>query len=431
MSFWVLPAAMGLMAILLSFALMTVDNAVDFDTSADRAWIFTSSGDGARSVLSTIAGSMITVAGVVLSSMVVVLTLASQQFGPRLVRNFIKDYPSQFVIGAFTGCFLYNILVLRTIGASEDSFVPHISVLVGLFLAVLCIGGLIFFVHHVSVTIQVQSIMRRVKADLDEAIEEMFPNTIAADPDEAASAIIDGSKRFERDGGPLKASRSGYLQAIREDRLLELCQKHDCLLRIHARPGDFVVRDEIIGELNCNNAKGDDSYKAIRKTFVIGKFPTCEQDVLFPINQLEEMAIRALSPGINDPHTAMECVDYLTASLCTLITRPWPNPNRYDADARLRVIAEPYGFDRILREAFQQLHYYGRNDIAVVCRIVRALTKLATLNPTDADRRMAIESFLNEIVEKSQKQLPHKTEINQLNQVYATCSKTIDTASDQ
>lgn len=245
-----------------------IDSQLNLDPNGKLGWLLQNNPDGARAVLSTIAGSMITVAGVMLSSTIVVLTLASQQFGPRLVRNFIKDRPSQFVVGAFTGCFIYNILILKNIRSGGADFVPQIALIVGVLQAILCIGLLIYFIQHISTTIQVQSIMDRVKCELDASIQRLFPENHPAYPKENSLPQIFQSD--SKKGSRIDAQRAGYIQAIRLDTLAEHCQTADCFIDIQVLPGSFVIEGEILCLLASESQPSEAQVDEICRLFVIG-----------------------------------------------------------------------------------------------------------------------------------------------------------------
>ena len=222
-SFWFIPAALFVAAIFTAFILTGSDHLLELDQRIQKLdWLYASNPAGARAVLSTIAGSMITVAGVIISTMIVVLTLASQQYGPRLVKNFIEDRPSQIVIGSFAACFIYSILVMRNIHSGDVDFVPHLSILVSVLSAVGCIGLMIYFIHHVSVAIQVQSIMERVHKDLHGLVDSVFPEGLSdplETPDEVSSQKAARAYLRGKVITPIKADKPGYLQAVRDSRL--------------------------------------------------------------------------------------------------------------------------------------------------------------------------------------------------------------------
>jgi len=411
-SFWFIPSSLAGMAIVGAAGINWLDYAIKLDESNDFAWLYTNTPEGARSVLSTISGSMITVTGVILSTMIVVLTLASQQYGPRLVKNFIEDRPSQFVVGAFAGCFIYAVITLKNITADGEDFVPHLSVLVAVVLALFCIGLMIFFVQHVASSIQVQSIMRRVYNDLNVAIDSLFPDALASEREDPISLEEAQRQMKAKDHcvTEITTRRAGYVQLTHDNDLINLAREHDLLIELRARPGTFLIRDAAYARVRSQGELSETLRDDLRAAFIVGVFPTAQQDALFPIRQMEEIAIRALSPGINDPHTAEECIDYLTCAMRRLGLRNWPSSLRHDDDGNLRVIAYPYDYETLLRQAFQQIHFYGREDVSIVTKIIDSLRTIVRSLPPDSTRCQAANSFLREVIAESRHSLPFESQ---------------------
>lgn len=396
-AFWFIPAVFSLLALFATAALNWLDVYLALQSIPSLSWAYTKSPEGARALLSTIAGSSITVLGVILSTMIVVLTLASQQYGPRLVRNFIEDRPSQVVVGSFAGCFIYSLITLKSIRSADAASQPHLSILGAVLLAMACIGLLIYFVHHVSSEIQVQSIIRRVYKNLSDSINTLFPEGLGQEVDEVEEPSIDtDASSFD-----IVASRSGYIQTIDESSIVEVASVHDLVLQLKVRPGDFVVKDETLISVLEDKSLDEDTERSLRFCLLIGTFPTAAQDVRFPIGQLEEIAVRALSPGVNDPHTAIECLDYLTASIRQLSTRPWPKTQRYDGQQALRIVAEPLRFETLLRLAYQQIHHYGRADVTIVCEMLGDLGLVVERMEQHPQRKETLLNFAQEIYVKS------------------------------
>ncbi|MDQ8193088.1 DUF2254 domain-containing protein [Coraliomargarita sp. SDUM461004] len=427
-SFWFIPTGLFLFAILIAFVLTGTDHWIGLSQKIDHVdWLYANSPDGARAVLSTIAGSMITVAGVLISTTVVVLTLASQQYGPRLVKNFIEDRPSQIVIGSFAACFIYSILVMRNIRSGEIEFVPQLSILVAVLSAVICIGMMIYFIHHISIAIQVQSIMERVHNDLDGLVEAVFPENLSQaleTPGNQLDSEVVAKKLANKTLSAVNTTRPGYLQAVRSERLIKFAQENSLVVKLLVQPGSFLIKNEQLCQALAEQSLSQDAIDSLLSCFVFGRFPTCEQDILFPIKQLEEMAIRALSPGINDPHTAIECIDYLATSLRAIALRPFPSPYRADPQGELRVISPVHNFEKILRVAFQQIHHYGREDINVVNRIFMALQKIGQNAQLTVARRDTLALFAKELLDKSESCASSEGDKKKIRQAYQAAVRT-------
>lgn len=327
-------------------------------------------------MLGTIAGSMMTIAGVVFSMTLVALTLASSQFGPRLLRNFMSDISTQLVLGTFVATFLYSLLVLRTIRHAEsEAFVPHLSVTLGLLFALASIGVLIYFIHHVSVSIQADEIVGRVGAELVGGIERLFPDQIGrGEPlrsDAAPAADIPAV--FDETSKPVGAKGDGYIQFIDADALMHTATEEDLVLRVSKRPGHYINVGSELLRVWPGERMTDQLAKRLNEAIVLGKQRTPAQDVEFAVSQLVEIAVRALSPGVNDPFTAIRCVDQLGSALCHLAGRATPSSYRRDQHHKLRVIAPPVTFASIVDAAFDQIRQNARNNAAVTIRLVETI----------------------------------------------------------
>ncbi|MBD2185628.1 DUF2254 domain-containing protein [Aerosakkonema funiforme] len=378
-SYWFVPTLMAIIATALAIAMLTLDR-VDLSGPIEQlGWVYTGGPEGARTVLSSIAGSMITVAGTVFSITLVALQLASSQFGPRLLRNFMQDTGNQVVLGTFIATFIYCLLVLRTIrGEDYDVFVPQISVTVGIVLAIVSIGVLIYFIHHASTSIQASHVISEVGNELDKAIERLFPEKIGQDTKHIGRQIDEIPTSFDREACAIVAVCSGYLQAIDDNKLMEIAQQKDLLLRLNYRPGKFIFRGTKLVMVWPGKLVNEKLAKEINSAFILGRQRTEQQDVEFLVNQLVEIAVRAISPGVNDPFTAIQCIDQLSAALCCLAEREFPSPYRYDDDNKLRVIADATTFVHLTDAAFNQIRQYSKPDVAVVIRLLEAIAIIAT-----------------------------------------------------
>lgn len=384
-SFWFLPSLMAAAAAALAFATVVVDGAVTDPWLQARGWAYTGGPEGASLLLGTIAGSMITIAGVVFSLTLVALSLTSSQFGPRLLRNFMSDTSTQLVLGTFVATFLYCLLVLRTIRHGGDAFVPHLSISVGVLFALVSVGVLIYFIHHISVSIQADEIVARVDAELMAGIERLFPQHLgrgAAPP--AAGADLPES--FGREARSICADADGYLQRIDADTLMSLAEQEDVVLRLERRPGHYVVMGSALAMVWPAQRVSDEFAAKLLCAFVLGTQRTPAQDVEYAVNQLVEIAVRALSPGVNDPFTAIVCVDRLGSALCRLTQREMPSPFRFDRQGRLRVVAPAVSFPPIADAAFNQIRQYAQTSAAVSIRLLDTITVIATAASRAEDR---------------------------------------------
>ncbi|MGD8337809.1 MAG: DUF2254 domain-containing protein [Desulfobacterales bacterium] len=346
--------------------------------------------DGARTVLSVIASSMITVAGVVFSITIVVLSLASSQFGPRLIRNFMNVRANQMVLGTFVSTFIYGVLVLRTVNAAAEArFVPGLSVSITVVMSLLSLGVLIYFIHNVSESIQAQNIIARVRGDLYKAVDRIFPEKLGQEEDLSSGTIIrdyDIPTVCDREVCQVKANRSGYLQAVDNEALMRIAVEEDLLIHFGYHPGNFITRGSVLVTVWPGDRLDETVLGKINSIFIVGPERTLEQDVEFAISQLVEIAVRALSPGINDPITAITCIDWLGAGLCQLANRRMPSSHRLDEQNRLRVICKPFVFEKLVDAAFNMIRQNSHSIAAVSIHLLETIATVAAQTPSKEDR---------------------------------------------
>ena len=407
-SFWFLPALMAGGAIALAFTTVALDELVTDQWLQALGWAYGGGAEGASLVLGTIAGSMITIAGVVFSMTLVALSLASSQLGPRLLRNFMRDTTNQVVLGTFVATFVYCLLVLRTIRrADEIAFVPHLSVTIGVLSALVSLGVLIYFIHHVSVSIQADEVVARVGKELVEGIDRLFPEQIGKGQPRSAMEARDAGvpESFGHEAHPVGADADGYLQLIDADALMTLATHEDVLIRLERRPGQYVVAGRPLVMVWPGERVSEEFAARVNSCFALGNQRTSAQDAEFAIHQLVEIAVRALSPGINDPFTAVACVDRLGSALFRLAQRDMPSPYRFDDQHRLRVVAATVAFPGIVDAAFHPIRQYARSSTAVTIRLLETIAVIggAAHRPQD---RAALRRHAGMIVRGARDGLP-------------------------
>jgi uncharacterized membrane protein len=364
-NFWFAPLAMCAAAVAIHWSLIGLDRHLADEVVEKFGWAYTGGAEGARAVLSVIASSMIAVAGVVFSITIVVLQLASSQFGPRLIREFMRDRGNQFVLGTFLATFLYCVLTLRTVrGPAEAVFVPHISIAAGVALAVASLGVLIYFIHHVARSIQVETVLDGLAAELGGAIERLLP---------AEETAVRPAPAAEQRGAPVDTHDDGYLQVIDLERLAAAAAESAVFVLVRRRPGEFVYPGGLLANVIPADRLTEELADRIRKTFVIGGERTKTQDLRFSFSQLAEVAVRALSPGVNDPVTAIACIERLGAALCRIAARPRPSAWVSDAEGEARVRVPVDGFGELLVTAFGPVREHARGSGMVTSRLLEAL----------------------------------------------------------
>ncbi len=368
-------------AIALALLTLWIDRTVHADESLTIFWIRNGGPAEARTILGTIAGSMITVVGIVFSMTMVTLTLASNQFGPRLIRTFMGDLGTQFGLGAFIATFIYAVLVLQSIRADQqDPFIPSLSVTTSVLLTLANLFVLIFFIHHVGSSIQAPHVIAAVSRELEESIEHHFPpkpNT-AGHVDQSIDAEQECAHEPDQNAATITAEESGYLQIIDLESLMEIAIEHDLKIWLTVRPGDFVMSESKLGIISPSERVDDECRQEMESAFIVGRQRTPPEDVEFLVNQLVEVAIRALSPSINDPFTAINCVDRLGSALCVLIGRQIPSRQRYDQENRLRITTKATRIEGIVNAAFDQIRQYGLTSPALTIRLLEVIAMVAS-----------------------------------------------------
>ncbi len=406
-SFWFLPSLIVAASIALSAALVEAQSIGSEQWLARWPRLFGAGAAGARGMLSTIAGSMMTVVGVTFSMVLVTLALASSQYTSRILRNFMRDRVTQIVLGVFSGIFTYCLIVLRTIrSADEGGFVPSLAVAFGVLLAIGGISTLIFFVHHIASSIQASSIIASVANETLAAVDRLFPGQLGQDPRGG-----DGDQALfplrEVHWQTVPAQRNGYIQGVDNAALLRLAREHQTIVRMERGIGDFAVQDTPLVSLALEKLPAKGLIAGLQAAYSIGRHRTLQQDSAFGIRQIVDMALRALSPGINDTTTAVMCVDYLTAILGRLASRNIPSSHRYEG-GELRIIAIGPTFASLAAESFDQIRASACGNVGIMLRMLGALQTIASLTASPS-RRQALGDQVQWIAELAERTIesPH------------------------
>jgi uncharacterized membrane protein len=377
-SFWFVPSLIVLFSIALAVVLIEADS-----TGSDQwlgRWprLFGADAAGARAMLSTIAGSMMTVVGITFSMTLVTLALTSSQYTSRILRNFIRDRVTQVVLGVFAGIFTYCLIVLRTIRGGDDAgFVASVAVSFGVVLAIGGIGVLIFFIHHIASSIQASSIIAGVAEETMSAVDRLFPERLGQEPAGGGSDQV-LPPLPQRRWQAVPAEGNGYIESVDNALLLRLAREHDTIVRMERGIGSFVVQGTPLASLALEAPPDAKIVAAVQAAYSLTRHRTLRQDCAFGIRQIVDMALRALSPAMNDTTTAVMCVDYLTAILARLAARDIPSPLRHEA-GELRIIAIGQTFASLVAESFDQIRGSAGGNVAVMLRMLGALQTIASL----------------------------------------------------
>jgi uncharacterized membrane protein len=416
-TFWVVPTATVVVALALFLVTYQFDSRVAAGSLALPRWAIAGGADAARQVLIGIAAAVITVAGVVFSITILALQLASQQFGPRMLRNFIRDRGTQVSLGAFVATFVYSVLTLGSIAHQSRDFVPHISVTLALVLTLGDLGVLIYFIHHVATSIQLTNVVAGIARDFRSTLRELSQEAVRT----RSSAVSRGPEieevrsRLEA-GAPVPARTSGFLQAVGHDRLVRIAASSDAIISLLHRPGHFVVEGQALAVVWPANAAADVS-KALTREHIVGSNRTLTQDPGFAVDQLAEVAIRALSPAVNDTFTALNCIDWLGDCLCRVARDPLPDGIYRDVDGVVRLVDRVITFDRLVKGACDKIRQAGRGMPAVLIRQLENLQKVAFAIGSRGDRR-AVAAHAEMILRASEESVQDPSDRDDVRSVY-------------
>lgn len=412
-TFWFVPVLIILFSILLSVGLVVLDSFINLPQNNFTRFFFVNSADSARSILSTISGAMIGVAGTVFSVTLVALTLASSQFGPRLIKNFMYVRLNQVVLGSYISTYLYCLFVLTAIKEEGYTFIPALSILVAIFVAMANIVLLIVFIHRIAVSIQADKVISDISAFISSQVKVLFPERMGEEADNQESYDLTAIKSDFSKSISVKSPKSGYLQYIDSETLMEIVTRNHALLELQIRPGSFLVEGMEIGMLHSKEKIDDEEVAKILQQLVIGATKTAHQDLEFSIHQMVEIAARALSPGVNDPYTAIACIDNLTASLCYLATAKFPSKFRFDKEKNLRIIANTLDFEGILDAAFNQIRQFSAGSTAVIIRLMEALIIINKFAKKESYRQ-AVVKHANMVLRVGKESINEKNDIKDL-----------------
>lgn len=388
-SLWLIPAAMC--AAMLGLAYALVFSPIEFPgLNAEKYWwLFAGDAATARDLVATILSGTITMTSLVVSITMVVLSLASNQLGPRLIDNFLRDRQIQIVLGLFTGTVFYCLFVLRSINEELGAdYVPHIAITTATVLAMLCLLALLFYVHKIARSIVADTVVSQVAESLESAILR-----------EARNRPSDGHAPSHGQyalSTPLSLDESGYVQVIEFDRLADLAARENLIIDVRVRPGHFVLRRSQALTVLSDATVSKDVQRAIRRSFTVGQDRTPTQDLEYSVRQLVEIAVRALSPGINDPFTAVAVINRLAGALELAALNAAPMRYYTDDTGKLRVLAIPSELPDLFDTALNQIRQAAHQTPAVLIQLARACGQLASVLP-DAESRDALQGHLQKI----------------------------------
>lgn len=378
-NYWFIPSLMMASSIFCAFVFLQLDYR-GFINIPD--WLALSTPEGARAILSTVAGAAITIAGVTFSITIVALTLTSQQFGPRTLRNFLADRGNQITLGTFIATFTYCICVLGTIRTLEDaSILPQLSIFVALISALSCMVVLVFFINNVASSIRGPNIIHHLHTEANAIIRSQFP--LASKASKAELYLASNKthmvlpKAFYENNQTILNKRSGYIQSINVQKIIKYAVEHKLLIHVLVKPGDYLYEHQPLFKASPAWHCTEDTINDLHNTIIIDDIRTPEQDPTYLPERICEMAVRSLSPGINDPYTACECINWLNDLLCYLARNQMPPPYHEDALGVKRVWTTQLDFNGFLALMLRPIRQYGANSEMVINSLCQAYVNLA------------------------------------------------------
>jgi uncharacterized membrane protein len=339
----------------------------------------------AQIILATIAASIMTVVSIVFAILLMTLTLASMQFSPRILLSFVRDRVTQWTLGIFLGTFAYCMAALPAARTLPQPFAPVAAATCAMLLAVTCVAWLIFFIHHISQAISVNHIVDRIARETERVIDDIMPDCRRHGYD-PSGVPFDDSKREV----PVGSTTSGYIRYVDTKRLLDLAKKFKVRIRLLRRVGHFVPEGVPLFSASREERLDKERVAELRSAFDIGPTRTLQQDVEFGVIQIVDIALKAISPAVNDPSTAITCIDQLGRIMIRFVNRSVPASLLCDPPHVVRVIIPWIAVENLLETAFEQIRHYSASDIAVSLRLLRAFDDIAS---TCSDPRI-VESLV-------------------------------------
>jgi uncharacterized membrane protein len=400
-SLWVVPMGLVLGMMALGYSLIALDSYLQLDTTL----IAGAGVDSARSMLQAVASSMITVAALVFSLTLAVLVQVSGQYTPRVLRNFLRDRLNQSVIGVFLGVFAYCLVVLSAM--SERGGLSPLAVSVGFIGALAGVVVLIYFIHHIASSMQAENILAAIEEDAHPVFDRLYPERGDDAGDDASATVPDATVA-------ITATTSGYVQDIELGMLIDIAEARDVVMHVPPPVGDFVAPGQTL--VLITHEVDADCAHAIRRAFTLGRNREIQQDPAFGLRQLVDVALKALSPGINDSTNAVMALDRISVLLRLVAARPQPPRQRFRG-GRLRVCVERPDFGDMVSLGFDQIRHYGRDNLTVLTRMLGVLGQLHAV-ACDDHRRALLRLHARHTMETAERNLEAPESLASLRENY-------------
>ena len=403
-SYWFYPALFSAIAFFLSFFTIYLDRNGASDWFTTYEWLHVSRPNGARTTLTVIAGSMIGVASTVFSITIAAVAYASGNYGPRLLTNFMEDKGNQLSLATFIGTFVYALMIIRVVRDEDEraataadiaasilpGFTPQLSLMVAMVMAIFAVAVLVYFLHHIPASIRINTVLKDIGQRLIRDIKSRYP-----------SDIEEREPREQTKGETITATGRGYIDIIDFDTLDEVARKYDATVALKVRTGDFIHPNLPIVELSGTEAN-DEVAAEIGDCFSASGMRTATQDLEYLIDELVEIALRALSPGINDPFTAITAMHWMGAALAELGSRDLdrgPEQEDYDWD-RVQPLSDD--FSHYVERSFGAMRSGVATNRMAAINFIHALYSAST--SCQSERRLCL---ISEEADKMVRQARH------------------------
>jgi uncharacterized membrane protein len=384
---WFRPAVWIITLSILALILLSYERSWSQNALSERlSWLFSGGADGARVILGTISGATVAAATLSFSIVFVAVLQTANAYSPRILRLYVGDTANQHVLGIFTGTFIFSLLILRAVRtADEGVFVPTLGIAVAILLSLLSLGALIYFIDHIAHSVEVDNIISLIMRETVDLLDELFPGTLGQPyPLEIPPNLPNDLPAV------VTPADSGYIQYIEPETLLAAATERDLLVRLERLSGDYVLSGTTpLARVWPATALDESATEMVRDAFQLGTERTLVQDLFFGVRQLTDIALKAISPAVNDPSTAVNSIDALATLLNKMIRLEPISPYRCDAAGHLRVIAPGPTFEATLDLAFTQIRQYAASDFACTLRLIEVCGELAY-----ATRRPAYQTAL-------------------------------------
>ncbi|HET6560339.1 MAG TPA: DUF2254 domain-containing protein [Marmoricola sp.] len=386
--FWVLPSAIAGFSLLLGIVLPLLDALI-----GEPSWVFEGGPDGARGLLGTIAGAMISVTGLVFSITILILQLASSQFTPRILRTFLDDRIPQVTLGVFTGSFLYALTVLRSVRGDERAEVPQTAVTLSYLYVVVAVGMFLAFINHITRSVQVSHVMSRVRRRTVLAAHRLTERPQGSGAVGAGWSPRPGAARTD-----LRLDdRCGYVTVLDSTMLVERAARLGVVAELDVTPGDFLVTGQVVGRGWQRDDLTEEEVDGLTAVLRLEDERDFVADPGYGVRQLLDIAERALSPAVNDPTTGVQAINELHVVFRDLAVRPDPSPYLTDDRGEVHAVYRPTGYAALLTSAVDELAHYGAESVRVVPRLREMLEDLA--GAATPEHRAVTEAALDRLEE--------------------------------